>query len=46
MVHGDLSAEVLQPMFQATLVAGADGTFAPELVNTVDAETVAPPAAG
>ena len=37
---------VLQPMFQATLVAGADGTFAPELVNTVDAETVAPPAAG
>ena len=37
---------VIQPMFQAKLVAGADGTFTPELVETVDAETVAPPAAG
>jgi branched-chain amino acid transport system substrate-binding protein len=37
---------VIQPMFQARLVAGDDGTYTPELVTTVDAETVAPPAAG
>ncbi|MGA8048164.1 MAG: substrate-binding domain-containing protein [Dermatophilaceae bacterium] len=37
---------VIQPMFQARLVAGDDGSFTPELVTTVDAETVAPPAAG
>ena len=37
---------VIQPMFQARLVAGDDGSYTPELVTTVDAETVAPPAAG
>ena len=37
---------VIQPMFQARLVAGHDGSYTPELVTTVDAETVAPPAAG
>ena len=37
---------VIQPMFQATLVAGADGTYTPQLVETVDAASVAPPAAG
>jgi branched-chain amino acid transport system substrate-binding protein len=37
---------VIQPMFQAELVADDDGTYTPQLVNTVDAETVAPPAAG
>lgn len=36
---------VLQPMFQASLKQGADGTWAPELIETVDAETVAPPVA-
>lgn len=36
---------LIQPMFQATLVADGD-TFAPELVDVVDAETVAPPVAG
>jgi branched-chain amino acid transport system substrate-binding protein len=36
---------LLQPMFQARLVADGDG-FAPELVEVVDAETVAPPVAG
>ncbi|SEN34385.1 substrate-binding domain-containing protein [Cryobacterium luteum] len=34
---------VLQPMFQATLKEGADGTWSPELIETVDAKTVAPP---
>ena len=34
---------VLQPMFQATLKEGTDGTWAPELIETVDAKTVAPP---
>jgi branched-chain amino acid transport system substrate-binding protein len=37
---------VIQPMFQARLVPGDDGSFAPELVTSIDAETVAPPAAG
>lgn len=37
---------VIQPMFQVTLEAGEDGTYVPELVETVDAETVTPPAAG
>jgi branched-chain amino acid transport system substrate-binding protein len=36
---------LIQPMFQATLVA-AGGGFTPELVAVVDAETVAPPVAG
>ncbi|MDJ0349431.1 substrate-binding domain-containing protein [Cryobacterium sp. PH29-G1] len=36
---------VLQPMFQASLQEDADGTWAPELIETVDAETVAPPVA-
>ena len=36
---------VLQPMFQATLNEGADGTWSPELIETVDADTVAPPIA-
>lgn len=36
---------MLQPMFQAKLVAEEDG-YAPELIETVDAETVAPPIAG
>jgi branched-chain amino acid transport system substrate-binding protein len=36
---------MLQPMFQAKLVADGAG-FAPELVDTVDADTVAPPVAG
>lgn len=34
---------VLQPMFQASLEEGADGTYTPVLIETVDAETVAPP---
>ncbi|TFB72663.1 amino acid ABC transporter substrate-binding protein [Cryobacterium glaciale] len=34
---------VLQPMFQATLKEGTDGTWSPELIETVDAKTVAPP---
>ncbi|TFD48868.1 amino acid ABC transporter substrate-binding protein [Cryobacterium frigoriphilum] len=33
---------VLQPMFQAALSQGADGTWTPSLVETVDAKTVAP----
>lgn len=33
---------MIQPMFQAKLVE-VDGDWMPELVNTVDAETVAPP---
>ena len=36
---------VIQPMFQVKLVADGDG-FVPELIDTVDAETVAPPVAG
>ncbi|WP_353827456.1 substrate-binding domain-containing protein [Agromyces sp. SYSU T0242] len=36
---------LIQPMYQVKLVEGADG-WAPELVETVDAETVAPPVAG
>ena len=36
---------VLQPMFQAALTKGTDGTWAPELLATIDAETVAPPVA-
>jgi branched-chain amino acid transport system substrate-binding protein len=34
---------VLQPMFQASLEEGADGTWSPVLIETVDATTVAPP---
>jgi len=36
---------LIQPMFQARLVAEGDG-FRPELVEVVDADTVAPPVAG
>ncbi|BDZ53578.1 substrate-binding domain-containing protein [Agromyces marinus] len=36
---------LIQPMYQVKLVDGADG-WAPELVDTVDAEDVAPPVAG
>jgi len=36
---------LIQPMYQVRLVEGADG-WAPELIETVDAETVAPPVAG
>ncbi|WP_400993674.1 substrate-binding domain-containing protein [Agromyces sp. GXQ0307] len=36
---------LIQPMYQVKLVEGADG-WAPELIETVDAETVAPPVAG
>ncbi|QTX05121.1 substrate-binding domain-containing protein [Agromyces archimandritae] len=36
---------LIQPMYQAKLVQQGDG-WAPELVDTVDAETVAPPVAG
>ncbi len=36
---------VIQPMFQARLVADGD-TFVPELIAVVDADTVAPPVAG
>lgn len=36
---------LIQPMFQARLVADGD-TFVPELVDVVDAATVAPPVAG
>lgn len=36
---------LIQPMFQATLVADGAG-FVPELIAVVDAETVAPPVAG
>lgn len=35
---------VIQPMFQVKLIADGD-SFVPELVKTVDAETVAPPVA-
>lgn len=34
---------LLQPMFQAKLVASGD-TFVPELIKVIDADTVAPPA--
>ena len=34
---------MLQPMFQAKLNQAADGSWQPELIETVDAETVAPP---
>lgn len=34
---------LIQPMFQANLVKGDDGDWTPELIETVDAETVAPP---
>lgn len=34
---------VIQPMFQVQLVQGEDGTFVPELIDTVDADAVAPP---
>ena len=37
---------VLQPMYQAKLVAGEGGQYVPELVNAVDAADVAPPVAG
>jgi branched-chain amino acid transport system substrate-binding protein len=36
---------LIQPMFQAKLVADGD-SFAPELVEVVDADTVTPPVAG
>jgi len=36
---------VLQPMFQASLTQGADNSWTPELIDTIDAETVAPPVA-
>ena len=36
---------MIQPMYQAKLVQDG-GTWVPELVDTVDAETVAPPVAG
>ncbi|RXZ51558.1 substrate-binding domain-containing protein [Agromyces binzhouensis] len=36
---------LIQPMYQVNLVEGADG-WAPELIETIDAETVAPPVAG
>lgn len=36
---------VLQPMYQAKLVAGEGGAFGPELISTIDAGDVAPPAA-
>lgn len=36
---------MIQPMYQAKLVEDG-GTWVPELVDTVDAETVAPPVAG
>lgn len=36
---------LLQPMFQVKLVKDGDG-YSPELVKTVDADTVAPPVAG
>lgn len=34
---------MIQPMFQAQLVKDDDGEWAPELIETVDADTVAPP---
>lgn len=37
---------VLQPMFQAGLTKGADGSWTPKLEKTVAADKVAPPAAG
>ena len=33
---------VIQPMFQVKLIADGDG-FVPELIDTVDADTVVPP---
>ena len=36
---------MIQPMYQARLVSDGDG-WTPELIETVDAETVAPPIAG
>ncbi|MCS0500722.1 substrate-binding domain-containing protein [Protaetiibacter mangrovi] len=36
---------MIQPMFQVKLVKDGDG-YAPELVETIDADTVAPPVAG
>ena len=36
---------VIQPMYQAKLTPGEGGQFGPELVNTIDAADVAPPAA-
>ncbi|MRX42755.1 substrate-binding domain-containing protein [Agromyces kandeliae] len=36
---------LIQPMYQVRLVEGADG-WAPELIETIDAETVAPPVVG
>lgn len=36
---------MIQPMYQARLVADGDG-WVPELIDTIDAETVAPPIAG
>ena len=39
--EGDHALE--QPMFIVSLVPGADGELQPELVETVDAETVSPP---
>jgi branched-chain amino acid transport system substrate-binding protein len=36
---------LIQPMFQAELVAAGE-SFVPELVDVVDADTVAPPVAG
>jgi branched-chain amino acid transport system substrate-binding protein len=36
---------LIQPMYQVNLVEGADG-WEPELIETIDAETVAPPVAG
>ncbi len=36
---------MLQPMFQVNLVEGDDGSLTPELVETFDAESVAPPVA-
>ena len=36
---------LLQPMYEATLTAEGDG-YVPELVETIDAETVAPPVSG
>ena len=38
-------AALLQPMFQARLVE-QNGTWVPELIEIVDADTVAPPVAG
>lgn len=37
---------VLQPMFEAQLTKGGDGSWTPKLITTVPADQVAPPAAG